>query len=86
MSLALAKKSLRLFESHENSKDKHNKKSKVKIPSKNDKDAKIRKLLLLNSCMDDTLSKKVNIVQSKLYLLRSMLQCVDISSFIILAA
>jgi len=54
MSMALAKKSMRLFDTEKDSHGKHkkSKKPKAKEVTKNDKDSKIKKLLLLNSCMD----------------------------------
>ena len=63
MSLSLAKKSMKLFDSKEDNKEKHkkNKKSKGKSHLKNDNEAKIKKLLMLNTCMDDNLSKSVSI-------------------------
>lgn len=66
MSLSLAKKSIRDFELQESSvKIKKSKKSKQKLTVKDDKETteadKIKKLLMLNSCIDDKLSKKVRL-------------------------
>lgn len=63
MSLALAKKSMRLFDIQEEAKQKLKKKKKsTEAPSKtsNTQDEKIQKLLLLNSSsLDKTFSKQV---------------------------
>lgn len=52
--MSLAKKSMRLFDTEKDSPQKHkrSKKPKAKGAAKDDKDSKIKKLLLLNSCMD----------------------------------
>lgn len=70
MSLSLAKKSLRDFELQETSVNiKKGKKTKQKTTAIENKespeDEKIRKLLMLNKCIDDKLSKKVNLLKMK---------------------
>jgi len=62
MSLSLAKKSMKLFDSQDELKDKHkrNKKApKRKECLKNDRETKIRKLLMFKGCMDDELSRSL---------------------------